>query len=45
MLCSPLSDSCRTSVYTRPAGVTPAMTDRWSRVCHSGMTGVCPCGP
>ena len=35
MLCSPFSDVGRTSEYTLPCGVTPPMTDRWSRVCHS----------
>ena len=44
-MCSPFNDSGRTSVYTLPCGVTPPMTDRWSRVCHSSMTGVRPLGP
>ena len=29
---------------TLPWGVTPPMTDRWSRVCHSSRTGVSPRG-
>ena len=44
MLCIPLSDSCRTRVYTFPSGVMPPMTDRWSRVCFSRITGVCASG-
>ena len=44
MLCSPFSDFGRTSEYTLPCGVTPPMTDRWSRVCHSSMTGVSASG-
>ena len=39
------SDSRRTNVYNLPAGVTPAMTDKWSRVNRLPMTGVWPFGP
>jgi hypothetical protein len=31
-------------VYSFPANVTPAMTDKWSRLCFSATTGVCPFG-
>ena len=42
MVCNPFSDVGRTSEYTLPCGVTPPMTDRWSRVCHSSTIGVSP---
>ena len=35
LLCSPLSDSWRTKVYTLPVGVIPPITDRWSCVSFS----------
>ena len=31
MLCNPLRECGRTSEYTFPSGVTPPITDRWSR--------------
>src|ERR1022692_5054234 len=39
------SDFCRTKVYSFPAGVTPAITDRWSRLNRLSTNGVCPFGP
>ena len=40
-----VSGSRRTNVYNFPAGVSPAMTDKWSRVNFLSTTGVCPRGP
>jgi hypothetical protein len=38
----PLSDRSRARVNSRPPAVSPVITDRWSRACHSYTTDVSP---